>query len=414
MSELINKQATSNQGRCQLLTTVSALALAGQVCMGQDAKADSDEDRPVLWIELGGQLEQQTGQGDVYSPSFIVNNSNSPAFQPVPPLHLEKPPLFSNGADARLTFQPSGTDWVFSAAVRYGRSNGKRNFDQNHVATREVTPTHLTVIGHTPTRSGYYSRNLYGPHKTKIRQTVPEFAGAQITQNQSHAVVDFMAGRDVGLGMFGKGGTSTISAGLRFAQFVSKVSGAINALPDASFLKWDSIFGYGPHHFPSYPWRGYGTAHHSYHATFQSQRSFHGIGPTLSWNASLPILGEPQAGTLNLDWGANAALLFGRQRANGSHHTSAKFYVGYTALRYFDLQPTHRTNAGNFNRSRTVTVPNVGGFAGLSFNFTNAKISAGYRGDFFFGAMDTGNDTRKTKTVGFYGPFATISIGIGG
>ena len=47
-------------------------------------------------------------------------------------------------------------------------------------------------------------------------------------------------------------------------------------------------------------------------------------------------------------------------------------------------------------------------------SFTNAKISAGYRGDFFFGAMDTGNDTRKTKTVGFYGPFATISIGSGG
>jgi hypothetical protein len=41
-------------------------------------------------------------------------------------------------------------------------------------------------------------------------------------------------------------------------------------------------------------------------------------------------------------------------------------------------------------------------------------VSFGYRADFFFGAMDGGIDTRNTSTVSFHGPFATISIGLGG
>ena len=68
----------------------------------------------------------------------------------------------------------------------------------------------------------------------------------------------------------------------------------------------------------------------------------------------------------------------------------------------------------NLQRARTVAVPNVGGFAGVTYSFPNVKVSAGYRGDFFFGAMDTGFDTAKKSTIGFYGPFASIGIGIGG
>jgi len=61
-----------------------------------------------------------------------------------------------------------------------------------------------------------------------------------------------------------------------------------------------------------------------------------------------------------------------------------------------------------------VIVPNIGGFAGLSLRFPNAKVSFGYRADAFFGAMDGGIDARKTYDRDFYGPFATISIGLGG
>ena len=68
----------------------------------------------------------------------------------------------------------------------------------------------------------------------------------------------------------------------------------------------------------------------------------------------------------------------------------------------------------NTARSRSVTIPNLGGYAGISFNFPNAKVRFGYRADFFFGARDSGLESHTTTDVGFHGPFATISIGLGG
>ena len=75
---------------------------------------------------------------------------------------------------------------------------------------------------------------------------------------------------------------------------------------------------------------------------------------------------------------------------------------------------SHYTNVTNPDRSRSVVVPNIGALAGLSFNFSNAKVSLGYRADFFFGAMDMGIDTRDTSNVVFHGPYASVSIGLGG
>ena len=75
---------------------------------------------------------------------------------------------------------------------------------------------------------------------------------------------------------------------------------------------------------------------------------------------------------------------------------------------------TYHRHPAPSDRSRSVVVPNLGGFAGLSMNYPNAKVSFGYRADFFFGAMDTGIDARHSSNVGFHGPFATISIGLGG
>ncbi|HEY5239080.1 MAG TPA: hypothetical protein VIJ62_11915 [Rhizomicrobium sp.] len=124
------------------------------------------------------------------------------------------------------------------------------------------------------------------------------------------------------------------------------------------------------------------------------------------WQSAAPLLGNTQTGEIELDWGANAAVLFGRQQANGGHQTSSIYAGIYPRI--------YSSKSGSFNRRRTVTVPNLGGFAGLSFLYADAKVSFGYRGDFFFGAMDAGNDTKKAETVGFYGPFAAISIGLGG
>ncbi|HUJ02736.1 MAG TPA: hypothetical protein VLW75_03795 [Rhizomicrobium sp.] len=117
-----------------------------------------------------------------------------------------------------------------------------------------------------------------------------------------------------------------------------------------------------------------------------------------------------------VDWGLNASFLFGRQKTRTHHQTTARYFsangrlgtrpvVSHTVSR-FPATPDH-------TRSRNVAVPNLGGFAGISYNYSNAKLSFGYRADWFFNAIDGGIDAAKKEDRGFYGPYASISIGLG-
>jgi hypothetical protein len=399
MSELINAREAGNDLRRRLMATVSVLAIAGFVCSSHDAKAaDADTEHPVFWIELGGQLEQQAGQNSIFVPSFISKNPSAPALQGFD-LQAQKSSVFSNGAEGKITFQPEDTNWVFSASVLYGRANSSKNVSQ-------ATPGHhlryksVYAIYGAPTTSGYRSKHFHCCVTHYNNTPGGAFASMQARSHQSHAVIDFQAGRDVGLGLFGS--SSIVSAGVRFVQFVSRTNTEIQALPDKEVQKTVQ------HEF-GYTVTGYINLRqfkHQFAVSSDTHHSFRGIGPSVSWSGTTPLLGNPQAGEIALDWGANAAVLFGRQRATGKHQTYQVYLASQTG--------THYTHTGNFNRERTVTIPNVGGLAGVSFRYANAKISLGYRGDFFFGAMDVGDDTRKTETVGFYGPFASISVGIGG
>jgi iron complex outermembrane receptor protein len=114
----------------------------------------------------------------------------------------------------------------------------------------------------------------------------------------------------------------------------------------------------------------------------------------------------------------NAALLFGRQKAQTHHQTTAQYHphsgffpgtrpVERTTLYQNPATPDHM-------RIKSVIVPNIGAFAGLSFRYAAAKVSFGYRADLFFNAMDGGIDTANKENVGFYGPFASVSVGLGG
>ncbi len=60
MSELIQTHDNRATIRWKLLTGASAMALTAYVASTALAKAD-DADRPTLWIELGGQMEQMQG-----------------------------------------------------------------------------------------------------------------------------------------------------------------------------------------------------------------------------------------------------------------------------------------------------------------------------------------------------------------
>jgi len=81
---------------------------------------------------------------------------------------------------------------------------------------------------------------------------------------------------------------------------------------------------------------------------------------------------------------------------------------------YYYTRVPQKSGRGSRVSSRSVIVPNLGGFAGVSVKYPNVKFSLGYRADFFFGAVDAGIDTRHAKDLGFSGPFAAISVGLGG
>jgi len=285
---------------------------------------------------------------------------------------------------------PQGSSWELSASVRYGRSNSHKTLHQQ---------------SYPP---GYYKYGLDGS-KLKILPIAAQFVDAQTKHSESHAILDFQAGKDVGLGLFGKSGSSTLSLGVRFAQFTSRSDVSINENPD-----WYFRYKYfGTIRVP------HGQPFHSYAGNLEASHSFTGLGPSLSWKNATPIASGDDSG-VTLDWGVNAAILFGRQKARTHHQTTALEHAAIATPGGFITHPsTVRTvykspSTPDHTRSKSVIVPNVGGFAGLSFRYDAAKVSLGYRADFFFGAMDGGIDARKTYDRNFYGPFAAISIGLGG
>ncbi|HEY5237595.1 MAG TPA: hypothetical protein VIJ62_04380, partial [Rhizomicrobium sp.] len=378
MSEQMSTQPS--EFRRQLLTTVSALALLASAC-GANA-ADNDADRPPLWIELGGQFERLSGGSEQFTPSFfsLASQADIDAM-----LDAQRPSPYSLGEEGKISLAPEDTNWVFSAAIRYGRSKTTRH---SHHETPAAAQGPI-YVGTFYVTKNFVPRNF-------------AYGDAQTSLSESHLVADFQAGKDVGLGMFGMHGTSTVSAGVRFAQFSSGSEVTLHARPIYNF---NFVTSPGKYRIPHF-------ARANYTAIFQARRSTHAIGPSISWDASVPLAGTTADATINLDWGANAAVLFGRQRANVHHQTHGYYYkVLPTLAKYTHVSTNHPPDQ---NRARFVTIPNVGGFAGVSLKFLNAKVALGYRADFFFGALDGGIDSHKSETLGFYGPFATISVGIGG
>jgi hypothetical protein len=143
----------------------------------------------------------------------------------------------------------------------------------------------------------------------------------------------------------------------------------------------------------------------------------------VSWSGAVPFAGSSRGAELDFDWGINAAVLFGRQKAYVQDDVKVQYNDGGIGPRYSlllglpafgELQTVYQHAHAPSTRSRSVVVPNLGAFAGLSFKYDAAKVSFGYRADFFFGAMDGGIDARKSYDRNFHGPFATISIGLGG
>jgi len=374
------KNMRSHDIRWQLLTTVSAVALLGSACA-----AEADSDKPIIWIEAGGQLERLSGNPAPFSPAFfsLMTPSNLAAM-----VGSQRPSPNAFGEEGKISFAPEGSDWVISAGIRYGRSHAAR-----HLHHHTPAPTHLGSV------YVFYKGFVL---TTNFPQNKLSYGDGQTSLSEKHLILDFQVGKDVGLGMFAAQGDSTVSAGVRIAQFTTASGVTLHA---RNYVINFATATTGKYRLPQ-------PFHSSYAAVLQANRSTQAIGPSISWYASLPIAGNASDSTINIDWGVNAALLFGRQRAHVHHQTTGSHYHKYKAFHSADTG--QYTNAPpDQNRSRSVSIPNIGGFAGVSWQTSNARISFGYRADFFLRAFDGGIDARKSETVGFKGPFASISFGLG-
>lgn len=386
MSELIQKNDNRTTIHWKLLTGASALALA--VCSTSPVKAE-DADHSLLWIELGGQMEQASGLSAPFVAPFMTITPTPDIYKGFAFAGSQRPARYSFGEEAKITLQPRDSDWLFSAGIRYGRSHANR-----HTHHQKSRPSQQWVL--------YYYGYPYATYTATFAGDA--LADTQTRSSESHLILDFMAGKDVGLGLFGREGTSTISGGVRIASFAERNAAHISGRPtiNTQIVHYNKYYGLLRFDVPH-------STFNQYTMIAQANRSFRGIGPALSWNSSAVIAGNAEHGELALDLGINASLLFGKQKARTQHSTQAyhntTFHGSYPEL-YHHSPPASV-------RSRSVTVPNIGGYAALTAQFKGAKVSFGYRYDAFLKAMDTGIDARKTSNLTFNGPYASISIGIG-
>jgi len=349
MSELIQKNDNRNTIRWKLLTGASALALTVSFNV---AKAE-DSSQPTIWIEADGQFARQDANTEAFLPPFLYSSQ----FDGLSQINRKAPSVWDEGG--KISFQPEDTDWVLSAGIRFGK------------ASRHASQIQITAQG-TPG---------YGVNFTAYQ----DFSSSSI---EGHTIVDFQVGKDVGLGKFGSGGHSLLGLGVRFAQFNSKSNISIHSQP-TNVVR----------------------THYRYYASFAADRKFRGLGPSLSWDASANIAGNGQDGSISLDWGVNGAVLFGRQQAR-VHRQVMEKHTFITFSRYIQhIDPVY-THSASPDRSKSVAVPNLGAFAGVSWRTPNAKVNFGYRADMFFGTIDGGIDAAKKENRSFNGPYASISIGL--
>lgn len=357
---------------------------------------------PTAWITLGGSLAQLQGDWDKFNPDFA---SAMPATLPNPTL-AEKAPGAAFDWEGSISIQPEDSEWVLKAGVRYGRSTRKNTLHKSlpvRTADNVAFPSFIAQYFGIPSTVSceWLQSNFTATRVCPFQAHDQEFVDSQSRATETHTMIDFTLGKDVGIGLFGETGKSTVGAGVRMAQFTTRVRAELNSDPHYNFPS------------PLYAFSYQGKYGNVYDAKTDEKRSFHGIGPEITWDTSQQILGNQDSGELSLDWGVNAAVLFGQQKVDIRRSRIYKKCPGFNGHGGVICTYVYNTST-NIPRSNRVVVPNLGGYVGASVHYSNAKINFGYRVDEFFGAMDGGQDTAKKYNRGFYGPYLNLSLGLGG
>jgi len=251
--------------RWQLLTTACAVALCAPLASANDAHAFDLNNLGQFSLTVGGMWEQTTGGSTDWSAEQFLGKA-APGFTLADRSPFKIAPPVSWDYDARETFEPAGTAWVFAAAVRYGRSRTA------HKTANETFPTSPPGTGAAAAAVPAAAGNYHGTYS------------ATASHNETHIIADFEVGRDFGLGLWDGRASSVLSLGARYVRFSGHTAVNFNTV-----TKYATKIG-----------------------TRNIVREFTGVGPRLSWDGSAPIW---RGAGLFIDAGADGAFLFGRQTA---------------------------------------------------------------------------------------------------
>jgi outer membrane receptor protein involved in Fe transport len=338
-----------------------------------------------LTIEVSGQVQRQDApyssvRPDVVGPLAVATQHRG----------LD----WGDGREIRLTYRPEAASWSVMADVRYGRANSSVPLTHQQEA---AGPVRCGFLPDGP--RGDACLPTYGNYSI-LDVTGTNWSDSSVKEKEDHVIADFAVGKDVGLGLSGDI-HSTIGAGLRYANIESTTRAMMDGIPD-----WNIPEG----------WVKYFSTHHLYHADITDDRKFEGAGPMLSWEAARRLVGNEQAGHVDLDWSITGAALFGRQKtkATGVYEVNGDTtkYSHYVFER--QLEPLTPTPIGVAPRIKSATVPVADLSLGLSYEVQRVKVGAGYHWERYFNVLDAGYAQHKSYDRTFDGPYFKIAVGFGG
>ena len=324
-------------------------------------------------VEIGAQMGRFDRDAESYVPGLIT-----PVLAPA--MAAQDYDLdWGDIRNIKLTYTPAN-GWRASAAYLYGRTNG-----QARAGAYEDIPG-ATVPG------------LFSG--TKYLDLIDNYAISAAHDSEEYAIADFEVGKDLGIGVFSDRMTVTVAAGLRYANLQSESRIGMAAITE-SYIQ------------PNFPPQTGIRSHKGITTSLVSLREFEGIGPSLSWESAVRLLGDDEGGHADLDWRVGGAVLFGEQTVDSMQDQSTAFYqqIGVSGAETRTVLPAETTPR---LRTDDVSVPNLSFSLGLSYSVDRMRISTGYAYDRFFDAIDGGVDEARQYDRTIHGPFLKLSVGFGG
>ncbi len=352
-----------------------------------------------LTVELGGQIQRVDAPNELIDPPYA---SAFPA-----PLDIYDDPQgedldWGDGREVKLTYRAEGSPWAYSAGLRTGSVNGfaetKASWDTEPLCLFGGFVAVLCTLTEFPPGSGY---------EAAVNYSQKNHAEAYATDGESHEIFDLEVRRDVEVAGLSR---SALGFGLRHVQLDSGTQADLYGVPDwyyeAGSFKALVGFTQGP------------VTHTAYDVEFEAKRDFEGVGPTLTWDAALPLLDLQDSGRVDLDWSATAGVLFGDRETSISGHQELNTFQFTNFVQAVNGNPeltgTTVEPPVSFERSDNATVPLFEGALGLTYSVGRVAAGVGYRWERYFDAIDGGYVDAKDEDRTIDGPYFKLSVGFGG